>query len=222
MENSVAINTMLNNLDTWRHFPKYQMERRVDLFFSLFLREIIQDSKFAGSKTLRKEIIPEFPFKNVEGLHTTVNFDYVLFSEDLHAAFIVELKTDPTSAGDTNNPYLAGLLESNVTFTEIVNGLLLVAKKSRHKMKYHCLLKKLENIGIIERFGEDGWQCKHQIPKPVIIYLAPGLTKSDPAKINLIDFYQAATTLEKLGGEVERQFASYLRQWQNTKAGHRD
>jgi hypothetical protein len=222
MNTSEAINAMLNNLDTWRHFPKYQMERRADLFFSLFLREIIQDSKFTDSKTLRKEILPEFPFKNVESLHTTVNFDYVLFSEDLQTAFIVELKTDSNSAGDLNNPYLAGLSENNVTFTDIMNGLLQVAKKSRHKMKYYCLLKELENIGIIESLGADGWQCKHHIAKPVIIHLAPGLTKSESAKINLIDFYQAATTLEKLGGEVERQFASYLRHWQNTKAGHRD
>ena len=86
-------------------------------------------------------------------------------------------------------------------------------------MKYQSLLKELEKIGVIENLGKPGWQCKTQIGKPVIIYLAPGLKKSDTTRINLIDFYQAATTLENLGGEVEKQFAVYLRQWQAIKAG---
>ena len=219
MDSNVAIEAMLKNLDRWRHLPKYQMERRADLFFSLFIKEIVQGSNFTENKRLHNTIFPEFPYKNSSERNTTVNFDYVMFSEDLKSAFILELKTDPNSASDSNNSYLEKLDASTTMFSEIITDIFMVSTKSKHKSKYKNLFIELERIGIIERCGDIGWQCKHQISKPIIIYLAPGLKKTDSAKIKLIDFHEAAATLEKIGNGVEKQFAKYLRQWQDITAG---
>jgi hypothetical protein len=51
------INTVFDNLDSWRRLPAYQLERRADAFFSAYLPEILQ-SRFGSPP---QTIIPEFP-----------------------------------------------------------------------------------------------------------------------------------------------------------------
>lgn len=36
------IDTLFNRMDAWRHLPNYQLERRADLFFSLYLPEVLE------------------------------------------------------------------------------------------------------------------------------------------------------------------------------------
>jgi len=59
MNHTEALEQMLKNLDQWRHLPKYQLERRADLFFGLFIRTILE----ARFGRLHKLVIPEFPYK---------------------------------------------------------------------------------------------------------------------------------------------------------------
>lgn len=35
------INDLFDNLDTWRHLPAYQLERCADIFFSLYLPDLL-------------------------------------------------------------------------------------------------------------------------------------------------------------------------------------
>ena len=48
-----------NALDEWRHFPAYQLERRVDVFFGLLLPQIVE-AEFGWSRN-NLCVIPEFP-----------------------------------------------------------------------------------------------------------------------------------------------------------------
>ncbi len=41
-ENMKQIDTLFNRMDAWRHLPNYQLERRADLFFSLYLPEVLE------------------------------------------------------------------------------------------------------------------------------------------------------------------------------------
>jgi len=36
------IDTLFNRMDAWRHFPNYQLERRADIFFALYLPEVLE------------------------------------------------------------------------------------------------------------------------------------------------------------------------------------
>jgi hypothetical protein len=58
--NDSKINQLFNNLDVWRHLPAYQLERRVDIFFSLYLAEVLQ-KKFNLPEV--PVLIPEFPIR---------------------------------------------------------------------------------------------------------------------------------------------------------------
>jgi hypothetical protein len=52
------INQLFKKLDAWRHLPAYQLERRADIFFSLYLAEVLQ-KRFSLEAT--PVLIPEFP-----------------------------------------------------------------------------------------------------------------------------------------------------------------
>jgi len=51
---------VFDKMDMWRHLPNYQLERRADIFFSIYLPEVLE-SKF-GIK-INNKLIPEFPVR---------------------------------------------------------------------------------------------------------------------------------------------------------------
>ena len=94
--------TMLSHMDQWRHLPKYQLERRADIFFAMWLPQVLE--RFTG-KEIDRRVIPEFPLKKAlvddkaMGLET-LNIDHLVFSSDMKMAWMVELKTDMNSRDD--------------------------------------------------------------------------------------------------------------------------
>ena len=34
---------LFDNMDSWRHLPAYQLERRADIFFSIYLSDLLRD-----------------------------------------------------------------------------------------------------------------------------------------------------------------------------------
>ena len=208
MNHEQAIEMMLKNLDDWRNLPKYQMERRVDLFFGLFIRQIV--AAHTGMQ-IQSVIIPEFPFKHNETTRHTINFDYVLFSENGKVMYVLELKTDANSVDDDqlNNLHNA----SEKSLLEIIQGIEIVKSKTKDKNKYAYLLHKLKSAFI-------------DSPEIVLMYLTPTLSDSNRKKVltvveerHIITFARTAELLEKTGGAVECRFAEFLRKWENAPAG---
>ena len=103
-------------LDKWRHLPDYQLERRADIYFALFLPDVLE-ARYGPC-----EIIPEFPLrlgtlwpkgsrtllpdKKRKWQNLSVKVDYVAFTKDPQAVYFVELKTDLKSLKDDQNAYL--------------------------------------------------------------------------------------------------------------------
>ncbi|HPD48392.1 MAG TPA: hypothetical protein P5279_17685 [Anaerohalosphaeraceae bacterium] len=54
------ISQLFDRMDAWRHLPNYQLERRADLFFSLYLPSVLE-SKFGVP--VSPIVIPEFPVR---------------------------------------------------------------------------------------------------------------------------------------------------------------
>ena len=77
--------------------PKYQFERRVDIFVNVFLADIL-GALFGGTYRL---VVPEFPLKKDDN-HLSTNVDYLLFHTTPEAAenwIFLELKTAAGSIG---------------------------------------------------------------------------------------------------------------------------
>lgn len=221
MNHTEAIETILLNLDRWRHLPKYQLECRADMFFGLFVRNIVASHL---NVALHHTIIPEFPFKNSER-NTTVNFDYVLFSENLTTAYILELKTDAGSVDDDQLAYLKQARAEN-DFRSLMTNIMQVADNSKQGSKYDHLFRILESAKLMNSEGKTATSgvCVD------ILYLSPKLDDKSYDKVkkvvdpdgddaNIITFSRAADLLEKTGGAVECHFASYLRRWEQQPAG---
>ena len=94
-----ALSDALCQLDQWRHLPAYQLERRVDVFFGLFLPEVIE-RRF---KAPFGKLIPEFPLHKGNTRisedcddNQSVNVDFTVFCSEPEGKriFLVELKTD--------------------------------------------------------------------------------------------------------------------------------
>lgn len=158
---NATFNKIFARLTEWRNLPKYQLERRADIFFSLYLKEIIE-AELGNGTVLQEEIIPEFPIKiaclnsndtqpRSKDENHTVNVDYVMFSEKLETIYLIEFKTDPGSSRDVQNRYLKNTFNKINTdgFDALLKGLLQVFEATAAKQKYYHLLSKLADFGLL-------------------------------------------------------------------------
>ena len=151
----ISLEGVLNLLDRWRHLPAYQLERRADVLFALFLPEVLKE-RFGTSDLC---LIPEFPIKKSilpsgDTTAQSINVDYFAVSKDLTRAFLIELKTDMTSIKEKQVKDLKSAECKGVV--DILSGLTSIAKSpsvARSRVirgKYYCLLKELKGLGLIQ------------------------------------------------------------------------
>ncbi len=146
-----AMYEVLRQLDEWRHLPAYQLERRVDVFFGMFLPKVIE-KRFCARVD---EVVPEFPLHkgllacppNVQsGPHHSVNVDFVVFGSkgDNKSIFLVELKTDMHSIDEEQ---LKNMKKAQCVGTKsLLCGVQQLALASESKRKYAHLVWKLLSL----------------------------------------------------------------------------
>ena len=96
---------VFENLDRWRHLPAYQLERRVDIFFSVYLKGLVEE---LTGVPLDPQILPELPIKRDlirvdHPTHRSVKVDYALFSTDRQSGAAARLGADCASRGDSGH-----------------------------------------------------------------------------------------------------------------------
>jgi hypothetical protein len=138
-----SIVTVFDRLDAWRHFPGYALERRADIFFSLYLREVIEAELHVE---LADTIIPEFPLKHAEN-NQSDKVDYLLCSHDRLRIFLVELKTDLASLRQIQSEYLSRAQTSGLT--TLLHDVCAIVKATNYRPKYHHLLRDLSTLGFL-------------------------------------------------------------------------
>jgi len=155
-----AVEKIFVNLTRWRNLPKYQLERRADIFFSLYLKDILEAklSEDGNPVELSELVIPEFPIQQ-GNQHHTANVDYVMFSKDLATVYLIEFKTDMGSLRPDQFAYLNAAKEKIVDkatgFKEILNELWSVFAATDDKQKYFHLFKLLEKYKLLEPLPDE-------------------------------------------------------------------
>lgn len=222
---------LFDQLDIWRHLPAYQLERRADIFFSLYLPEVLQ-RKFGLDEP--PVLIPEFPChfgtvdpKRVKGKNQSFKIDYLALGEKKDVktqickkvAYFVELKTDNKSFSDNQHGNMK--MASQLPIKDLIVVLPEMQKNSNEKSKYACLIKKVESFS--------DWNVK-----PTVVYVTPGpLTRqpkegeSKPEHIPFMSPSGAAMNEEISVYEVvsaykdafSLRFAQSLESWATTAAG---
>jgi hypothetical protein len=118
------IDTLFNQMDAWRHFPSYQLERRADIFFAQYLPEVLE-SKLGFA--VRPELVPEFPvrigtiYPNIP-IDKSYKIDYLALSTAADKAVLVELKTEGLSRRPEQDKYL--LASQKAGLPALLEGLL--------------------------------------------------------------------------------------------------
>lgn len=223
-------------LERWRHFPDYQLERRADIFFALYLRPLLEERV---KQKLQDIIIPELPIKRDLVLkrsetpkartHQSVKVDYVLFPADKKDVYFVELKTDMNSRRDLQDSYLKKC--EDIRFDTILEGIIEIAKRTEHLRKYVHLLTSLSEAGYLTLPPELAQVLyPKQLPsaraylgeikivpiesKPKVYYIQPEHSGDE----NSISFTEVARFLSRYEDDFSKSFADYLAQW-NERAG---
>lgn len=206
------IDQLFDLLDKWRLLPNYQLERRADIFFALYLSQILQQSLGLSSKP---KIIPEFPIK--KGLISTkkypnqsVKMDYLVICHD--KVLMIELKTDITSRRPNQDTHLKEAKKANIK--KLVNGILDIYDASKSKIKYRRLMKVLEEVGWLKQ-ENGGWKNISWDMPIEIVYIQPKKTEKDN-DITVIDFEEVAVIIEKNQTPVAQRFAQSLRTWKKS------
>ncbi len=139
------INEILNNMDTWRHLPAYQLERHADIFFSIYLTEVLAN-KF---NTEMEGIIPEFPVQigTITNGVSNQSFKIDYLARAKNKIIFVELKTDEASRRSAQDVYLEQARQ--VGMVKLLEGLRKIYKATTSKQKYHHLLTHVEKLGLI-------------------------------------------------------------------------
>lgn len=163
------IEKVFNLLDSWRLLPAYQLERRADIFFAIYLSDIIQD--ILNLKVV--DIIPELPIRigtirpEIE-VNKSYKIDYCLFTESKEV-LLVELKTDEGSIREDQMKYYFDSLMTGCP--KIIKGIIDIYSATSYKEKYKVLINKLIENGSVEIEGET-LNPNHLFsffPKPIII-----------------------------------------------------
>ncbi len=222
------LDALFANLDRWRHLPNYQLERRADIFFSLYLVDLLRE---VTGVDLEDTIVPELPIKRDliwADLPTdkSVKVDYVLFAKDRSRVFFVELKTDNNSLNEKQKLYLRRARE--LGFPKIVEGLCSIIRSTTAHRKYHHLLSLLGGLGYVT-MPADIREYLYPRPRPglsarleqiapsalestiEVVYIQPTKTEGDHG----IDFETFAEFVGRHDDPLSRTFATHLRKWRD-------
>jgi len=218
---------IFSRLGRWRHFPNYQLERRADIFFSIYLVEYFQNLL---KPTLQDIVIPEFPIKRdlvwkAPPSQKSVKVDYVLFAQDHSLVLFVELKTAIASRREEQDNYLD--ISAKRPFAEILQGVKEISIHTKYKQKYFHLLSDLSQAGFltlpsdlesflfprvkrgVRRVLEQIQILPHS-PQTAVYYLQPDYYGQAS---NVISFNDFANFISKYDDEFTRLFTSSLGDW---------
>lgn len=219
------ITELFERMDEWRHLPSYQLERRADVFFSLYLPEVLE--KELGFP-MREHLIPEFPvakgvLDSASGPdNRTFKIDYLARSRDGESLVFVELKTDNASIRREQEHYLDEARDKGLP--ELLDALRAVITKTRARGKYGCLLAQLERLELVTNVRPGGsFDVTAPNTKPIVVYVQPRSAKVRTGTKPIADKTVLFATFAEIVGEhndpVSQRFAQSLREWACVDAG---
>jgi len=224
------VSVLFDRMDDWRHLPNYQLERRADLLFSLYLPEVLDER--LGFK-VKPDLVPEFPvrigtiYPNIP-INQSFKVDYLAVSQAGDKAVLVELKTEGRSRRTKQDRYLAAARDAGLSV--LLAGLLDIFQATDAKRKYFCLLEHLERLGVLqipdamrEIMRQPGLHGVSKASKnvkiicqtkeTVVAYVQPNGHDDD-----VISFQDFRSVVARHDDPLSQRFAQSLSDWAQVKA----
>ena len=215
---------LFDNLDTWKHLPNYQLERRADIFFSIYLAGLLKH-KYGDTYTL----IPEFPIhakivEEVAGKNHSFKIDYLAVPSESETLFFIELKTDIkslskkqrtkleiASGGDGNKGRIVTIIE------ELKNLYRGTPEPKKYKHLFSILQRSnlLRDISYKKRPRSVGFVICNKAKNATIktLFIQPVRTGKDNTDVVTFDEFAKYVSIQNdcLG----QRFAASLLKWTN-------
>ena len=153
------LNAVLDQLDGWRHLPKYRLEQHVDVLFGMTLPRVLSHS--FGIPEHELEVIPEFPIRygtlrpcevgtsGKPGANQSFNVDFSVWHRECGQVFLVELKTDMDSLKSEQLCDMAEVAAHHHGFGAFIDGITEIAEASPEARKYAQLIWRLHKTGVM-------------------------------------------------------------------------
>ena len=209
MTTEVLIDELFDRLDEWRGLPSYQLERRTDIFFAIYLKDII-NKKYNQTVDY---IIPEFPlrigniYSNFKLANPNLSFkiDYLVVCNSTRKVFLVELKTDSNSRREKQDKYLNTAKDLNIK--NLVDGVLKIYEATSSKKKYQNLLNILARIGWLNTETLSNTSTDYEVS---ILYIQPNPGKETE---DVITFADLINYLSSNNDKFTTRFLKSLKEW---------
>lgn len=188
---SPTIERVFELLDKWRHLPAYKLEPRADIFFALFLPEVLENhfKHLDLEIEINPMIIPEFPIR-LAGLEDILErhrpprkrplgfqssrADYFAYSSKGAHSFIIELKTDMSSIGELQMELLVEAAKRRELERLVCDVIDISKSKNVDRQKYFHLLYSLQELGLVNGVEE---VCYKEYPRVNFHVVVEGLKK---------------------------------------------
>lgn len=217
MTSEARIDQLFSLLTDWRKLPNYQLERRADIFFALYLRDILRHCYPSNEFDL---IIPEFPLRygsirdkdqgNSSNLSAKV--DYACVDRTNKFCVLLELKTEERSLSKAQFANMENALRKD--YDMLTNGVRELLMHTKEKSKYTTLLNYMDApFTAVHGRGASGTPesgMKLAIIKPTAD------PDACPEDCKVISFDEVASVLKNLpepADHLTRTFLIALEQW---------
>lgn len=203
------IDKIFELLDSWRNLPSYQLERRADIYFALYLPYLI-NKKFGVTV---EHMIPEFPVrigtiyenKQLKNPNLSFKIDYVVVCKSNKSIYFIELKTDNNSRRDKQDWYLEQA--QKIGIKKLIDGIFDIYKATSSKKKYNNLLNLLSEIGFLNKDNKTNTCTDFKIE---VLYIQP---ETDQSGKNIITFDEIAFQLKDESDYLSKRFVKSLISW---------
>lgn len=202
------INEIFDRLDEWHNFPAYFLEGRTDIFFGIYLPNIIKQ-KYGSTVT---HIVPEFPLKagslfDTDPTQSTcpIKVNFLAICESEKVIYMVSLKTDINSLRPLQYQHLSK--NKKQTIKDIVDGILDIQQASMLKKKYNNLLYKLHTVGWLDESLTKNTTGKYDIK---LVYIQPA---DNSGQNNIITFDNIIEYLSEKKDFLSTRFCKSLSSW---------
>lgn len=218
------LSQVFRNLSKWSQLPNYQLERRIDIFFSIYLKELIKD---AIGESVEELILPEFPINKVnvcENIRKNESYkvDYLAFCKGSNTIYFIELKTNMQSRRTKQDKYLEKSLR--LGFEGVMSGLKEIFIATESWLKYFQLFTYLADLTLInlpDDFKKEKVQNKNfrkvlvekivvKKVKMKIIYIQPIKSEFCSKDIISIDFKSLLEVLSRYSDAISCEFREFL------------
>lgn len=215
-----TLTNLFGLLTDWRELPAYQLERRADIFFALYLEDLLKYCKhFAPDESLT--IIPEFPAKHAD-TNQSDRIDYMVCSE--RKVVYVELKTDNHSIRSEQAEYLHNIQQR--AWKDVLEDIIAIYRATNARTKYRKLIEKLDRWIECHKTEAGEERCTlrdgeiAKVESVEVVYILPTLQpiKSDQYEHQQICFDSLVKMLRdsKYADDLIAQaFANALATWVN-------